>query len=85
MIIDFKEETRALVAELSVLSLQPQCRDEEIYVTRQVLERIYKQGYKDAVANYAVWKDGDQLVGVGQKLLSDVLREVDASEVPINY
>ena len=42
MIIDFKEETRALVAELSVLSLQPQCRDEEIYVTRQVLERIYR-------------------------------------------
>lgn len=85
MIVDFKEETRALVAELSVLSLQPNCRNEEIYVTRKVLERIYKQGYKDAVANYAVWKDGDQLVGVGQKLLSDVLREVDASEVPIVY
>ena len=40
--LDLKEEVSALIAELSVLSLQPNCRDEEIYVTRKVLEKIYK-------------------------------------------
>ena len=83
--LDLKEETRALVAELSVLGLQPNCRDEEIYVTRKVLERIYKEGYKDGVKNYAVWKDGEQLVGVGQSPLKNVLEVIDASKVPIVY
>lgn len=83
--LDMKEEVRALIAELSVLSLQKNCRDEEIYVTRKVLEKIYKEGYKDAVRNYAVWNNGEQLVGVARKSLGEVLNEVDASHVPIVY
>ena len=83
--LDLKEEVRALIAELSVLSLQPNCRDEEIYITRKVLEKIYKEGYKDAVRNYAVWNNGDQFVGVLKKPLENVLEEVDASKVPIVY
>jgi hypothetical protein len=45
----------------------------------------YKHGYKDAVTNYAVWKDGEQLVGVMQKPLKKVLEEVSKSDVPIQY
>ena len=83
--LDLKEEVRALIAELSVLSLQPNCRDEEIYITRKVLEKIYKEGYKDAVRNYAVWNNGDQFVGVLKKPLENVLTEVDKSQIPIIY
>ena len=40
-------------------------------------KQLYKDGYSDAVTEYAVWKDGEQFVGVLQKPLSQVLQEVD--------
>ena len=46
---------------------------------------MYKRGYKDAVSNYAVWNDGEQLVGVMRRPLKTVLQEVDKAEVPIQY
>ena len=48
-------------------------------------EKWYKQGYVDAVTNYAVWHDGQQLVGVMRRPLREVLTEVEQSLIPIRY
>jgi hypothetical protein len=48
-------------------------------------QRRFREGYKDAVCNYAVWKDGEQLVGVMQRPLKQVLEEIDGNDIPIRY
>jgi hypothetical protein len=45
----------------------------------------YRIGYKDAVKNYAVWSNGEQLVGTMRRPLKTVLDEVDKSSLPITY
>lgn len=48
-------------------------------------EMRYKEGYRDAVTNYAVWRDGGQFVGVLEKPLYKVLEEIEGQDVPIRY
>jgi hypothetical protein len=48
-------------------------------------KEAYKQGYSDAVRNYAVWKDGEQYVGVMQEPLKKVLERIKNDPVPMRY
>lgn len=43
-------------------------------------EKFYKHGYKAGVAEYAVWKDGEQRVGVMQRPLRKVFDEIDSGD-----
>ena len=53
--------------------------------SQKALDAAYRRGYADAVTNYAVWKNGEQLVGVMQRPLKEVLEEVKNQSVPIRY
>lgn len=65
-------------------------RDDECYMTYEMskvklCDESYREGYKDAVRNYAIHKDGDQLVGCMGTPLKVVLKEVDNLPIPIRY
>ena len=49
------------------------------------LEIAYRMGYEHALRNYAVWKDGEQLVGAMQRPLKSVLAEFVNEEIPVRY
>lgn len=48
-------------------------------------EIAYRIGYADAVRNYAIWKNGELLVGVMARPLNTVLAEKKAGQVPLRY
>lgn len=48
-------------------------------------EMGYRQGYIDAISNYAVWRDGVQYVGILQTPLKEMIEEVKTSDIPIKY
>lgn len=50
---------------------------------RNLAEEEYRDGYKQAVTNYAVWQNGEQFVGVKRRPLKAVLTEVDEASIPI--
>lgn len=54
-------------------------------IIEAAMEQAYREGYADAVRNYAVWKDGEQLVGAMQRPLKTVLEEAAKQPVPIRY
>ena len=51
-------------------------------MNREAAEKIavaaYRAGMKNGIREYAVWKDGEQLVGVMRRPLREVLAQVDA-------
>lgn len=49
------------------------------------LEIAYRIGYEDAIRNYAVWKNGEQLVGAMQRPIKQVLNEFANKEIPVRY
>lgn len=49
------------------------------------LDHAYRQGYSDATRNYAVNKDGRQLVGTMLTPLQEVLNEIAVAPIPIRY
>lgn len=53
----------------------PYCREavDNAGKTDSRIEAAYDAGYIRAVSLYAVWKDGQQLVGIMQKPLSEVI------------
>lgn len=53
--------------------------------SKKSYEKGYRQGYIDAITNYAVWRDGEQYVGVLQTPLKEVIEEVKEKEIPIKY
>lgn len=55
------------------------------FAVENVRQQAYREGYIDAVRNYAVWKNGEQLVGVQQRPLPEVLEEIEKSALPIRY
>lgn len=46
-------------------------------VILQLIVESYRRGLKDGVIRYAIWKDGEQFVGIQQRPLRDVLNEID--------
>lgn len=46
-----------------------------------VIERAmvvaYRNGMRDAITDYAIWKDGEQFVGALRRPLKDVITKVD--------
>lgn len=52
---------------------------------QDTLDEAYRRGYIDALSNYAVWRDGQQYVGVLARPLKEVIEEVRQSKVPIQY
>ncbi len=46
---------------------------------RKLQDAKYKEGYSDAIKNYAVWNNGEQFVGVMRRPLKTVLQEVEES------
>ena len=50
----------------------------------QMLEQAYRDGYTDALKNYAVWKNGEQLTAMGRNV-KDVLAELGKEQVPVRY
>lgn len=55
-------------------------------MTRDATEKIavaaYRAGMKNGIREYAVWKDGERLVGVMRVPLRHVLRELGAVAEP---
>lgn len=49
------------------------------------LEIAYRMGYEDALRNYGIWRDGEQLIGAMQRPLREVLAEFKNKEVPLRY
>lgn len=73
------EEGQQLVAQIQQLLQQKDFKG-SVFAATDLLERVYREGYKHAVENYAVWKDGEQFVGVLRRPLKKVLEEVDLGE-----
>jgi hypothetical protein len=49
------------------------------------MEIAYRMGYEDGVRNYAIWNNGEQLVGAMRRPLKTVLAEFKNEEVPLRY
>lgn len=45
----------------------------------------YRQGYKDGIMNYAIWKDGEQRIGAMNRTVTEVLTDLQNSEIPLRY
>lgn len=73
-----------VVGEVEQLLMQKDYEGAENAI-RRAAEAYYRSGYKDAVTNYAIWRDGEQFVGVLSRPLPRVLAEVDQMPVPIQY
>lgn len=58
-------------------------RDEVEYHLRQELAKAYREGYAAAVREYAVWSDGEQLVGTLRRPLAVVLKEIETMPVTL--
>lgn len=39
--------------------------------------QIFREGFKQGVEMFAIWKDGDQLVGAMRRPIKEIYREVD--------
>jgi hypothetical protein len=48
-------------------------------------ETAYRQGYIDALKNYAIWKNGEQFVGCLERPLKEVINEFNEKNVPLRY
>lgn len=79
-----REAANDLAAEIETFTAQNDAKSAQDAIVR-FAEFLYKAGYKDAITNYAVWRDGQQHVGVMNRPLKAVLEEVDKSSVPIIY
>lgn len=44
---------------------------------KDIVDRGYRQGYKDALRDFAWWKDGTQYVGCGIKTLKEEIEEIE--------
>lgn len=51
----------------------------------EIHEDSYRKGYRDALANYATWKNGEQLVGAMQRPLKEVIASDEQHPVPVRY
>lgn len=49
------------------------------------LEIAYRLGYIDALTNYAIWKDGEQLVGAMATPLKTLINQFANKDVPVRY
>lgn len=49
------------------------------------MEAAYREGYEDAVSNYAIWKDGRRVVGCMEEPLSSVLEKFQKGKIPVRY
>ena len=47
-----------------------------IEVCEETLREMFRQGYESCLREYAVWNNGEQLVGVRRRPLADVLAEL---------
>lgn len=45
----------------------------------------YRAGYRDALANYAIWKDGVPIVGCSNTPLTVVLERDEQKPIPVRY
>lgn len=92
---DEKDEIMDMLSfDLEKLGVKLECvkdaSEDEGYMSYELsklklCEESYREGYKDAVRNYAIHKDGEQLVGCMATPLKVVLNEVDNAPVPIRY
>lgn len=80
-----RDATYTIAATVEQLIMQGKFDDAK-HELDKFYEKTYKEGYSDAVTNYAVWKDGEPLVGVMQKPLKQVLEEIAKERtLPICY
>ena len=49
------------------------------------LEIAYRMGYLDALSNYAIWKDGVQVVGALERPLEDIKNRFKNESVPLRH
>lgn len=49
----------------------------------ELLEQAYVEGWRRGVEAYAVWKDGQQLVGMGRYCLSDAQKAAPEDAKPL--
>ena len=73
-----------LLAEIEQLLMQNDFAGAKNALNRG-LEGSYREGYTDGVSNYAIWKDGEQLVGCMQRPLKQVLAEFAKEKIPLRY
>jgi hypothetical protein len=51
-------------------------------LVHQAVLASYRAGVKEGVQRYAVWKDGEQLVGIMREPLGSVLARIDHEPLP---
>ncbi len=68
-----------LVAQIGQL-LEQKDSVEARFAAKQLMQEIYRAGYKAAIQEYAVWKNGEQVVGVMQRPIKIVFAEIDEME-----
>lgn len=73
------------LARAAIKDQQRPTQDQINAAMANTFNKAYKQGYIDAISNYAIHKDGEQLVGCMQRPLKEVIAEVQRSAVPIRY
>ena len=70
-------EVARLSSEINALRHREVNLKHELERARLHLQDVWRSGVKDGIRRFAVWKDGEQFVGVTEKPLAVVLSEVD--------
>lgn len=47
--------------------------------------RAYLDGYADALKNYSIWKDSEQVIGCLNKPIKPIIAESKNLQIPIRY
>lgn len=57
----------------------------ELLASRQATLAAYRQGYRDALTNYAIYKNGVQVVGCMETPLKEVIQRDEQKPIPVRY
>ena len=63
--------------EWTIQKLFSECPKSKTMAIKDIVASAYREGYRQALQDYAVWKDGTQTVGCGIKTLKQATEDFE--------
>ena len=70
---------------IEIVRIELELSTEQTILLKNLAAQAYREGYEDAVNNYAIWKDGVRIIGCMATPAKKVIEELQTANLPIRY
>lgn len=70
---------------IEIVSIELELSAEQKVLLERLVAQAYREGYEDAVNNYAIWQDGVRIIGCMATPAKKVIEELQTAKLPIRY